>query len=101
MVPAPQMGSESLEAPAITTAAGEPLPPDCDGEIDWTLFTFSHGFRQPRTAVLAVRLLPKLPVPDTVLAIVQKKTKQVVILGFCIGCNALGQDVALLNNYAG
>ena len=51
------MGSENLEAPATTTAAGEPLPPDCDGEIDWTLFTFSHGFRQPRTAALPVRLV--------------------------------------------
>ena len=44
------MGSEYLEAPATTTATGEPLPPDCDGEIDWTLFTFTHGFRQPRNA---------------------------------------------------
>jgi hypothetical protein len=45
------MGSEHLEDPATTTAAGDPLPADCDGEIDWTLFTFTHGFRQPRTAV--------------------------------------------------
>ena len=52
-----QVGSENLEDPATTTAAGEPLPLDCDGEIDWTLFTFSHGFRQPRVAALAVRLV--------------------------------------------
>lgn len=26
----------------------QPLPAACDGEIDWTLFSFSHGFRHPR-----------------------------------------------------
>ena len=46
-----QMGSEHLEDPAMATAAGDPLPADCDGEIDWTLFTFTHGFRQPRSAL--------------------------------------------------
>ena len=46
-----QVGTEHLEGPATTTAAGDLLPTDCDGEIDWTLFTFTHGFRQPRTAL--------------------------------------------------
>ena len=65
-----QEGSEHLEEPAATLATREPLPADCDGEIDWTLFTFSHGFRQPRTAhSAAAGATPEMGVAtDTALA---------------------------------
>ena len=48
-----QVGSDFLEEPSTVLQSGEPLPALCDGEIDWTLFSFSHGFRQPRAVVLA------------------------------------------------
>lgn len=48
-----QVGSDHLEGPSAVLQSGEPLPLNCDGEIDWTLFSFSHGFRQPRAVILA------------------------------------------------